>query len=138
MSRLRYLLDTNVISALVRRPQGAVAEHIARVGEASVCTSIVVSAELQFGARKSGSARLQRQVMAVLSAFEVLPLDAPADRHYAELRHHLEQRGTPIGPNDLLIAAQAHALGLTVVTANDAEFRRVPGLAVENWTAPAV
>jgi len=129
----RFLLDTNILSDLVRRPQGRVAECIARVGEQSVCTSIVVAAELRFGAAKSGSKRLARQLDAILAALEILPLEEPADRHYAHLRRQLEKRGQPIGPNDMLIAAQALAAGCTLVSANQREFSRVPGLTVVNW-----
>lgn len=132
-----YLLDTNMLSDLVRNPQGAVAAAIERVGESSVCTSIVVAAELRFGAAKSGSIRLVRQVEAILSVMIVAPLEAPADRHYAEIRALLERSGRPIGPNDLLIAAHARAMGAIVVTANEQEFRRVHGLRVENWLASA-
>ncbi|WP_435103479.1 type II toxin-antitoxin system VapC family toxin [Arhodomonas sp. AD133] len=128
-----YLLDTNIISALVRKPRGSVATRIAAVGEDSVCTSVVVTAELRFGAAKSGSERLVRQLETVLSAVKILPLEPPVDAHYAALRHDLERAGTPIGPNDMLIAAHARALGLTVVTANIREFERVPDLAVEDW-----
>ena len=130
---LRYLLDTNVLSALVRDPQGPVASRIAAVGESAICTSIVVAAELRFGAEKSGSTKLSDRVDAILSALEVLPLEAPVDRHYATLRRALGRRGKPIGPNDMLIAAHALCQGLTVVTANVGEFSRVPGLSVENW-----
>ena len=130
---LRYLLDTNVLSALVRDPQGSVASRIAAVGESAICTSIVVAAELRFGAEKSGSTKLSDRVDAILSALEVLPLEAPVDRHYATLRRALGRRGKPIGPNDMLIAAHALSQGLTVVTANVGEFSRVPGLSVENW-----
>lgn len=129
----RYLLDTTVLSELIRRPQGRVAERIAREGEERVCTSIVVAGELRFGAAKRASSRLTVQLEAVLSAVEILPLEEPADRHYADLRNRLERRGTPIGPNDMLIAAHALALSLTVVTDNVREFSRVPGLRVENW-----
>lgn len=129
----RYLLDTNVVSDLVRNPQGEVAARIAEVGEEAVCTSIVVASELRFEAAKSNSSRLRRQLDAILAALTVLPLESPSDQHYAEIRALLESAGMPIGPNDLLIAAHARALGLTVVTANLKEFRRVPGLAVENW-----
>jgi tRNA(fMet)-specific endonuclease VapC len=132
---LRYLLDTNIVSDLVRNPQGIVAKRIAEIGDQYVCTSIIVASELRFGARKSGSTRLLMQLESVLSAIDILPLEAPVDRHYAEVRFALECLGQPIGPNDLLIAAHARALGLTVVTANQAEFARVPGLAVENWLA---
>lgn len=129
----RFLLDTNIVSDLVRRPQGQAAQHVAAVGESRVCTSIVVAAELRFGAVKSGSRRLQVQVEKVLSALEVVPLDMPVDQHYANIRAVLERAGQPIGPNDMLIAAHARALGYAVVTANLGEFRRVPGLRVENW-----
>jgi tRNA(fMet)-specific endonuclease VapC len=110
-----------------------VTDHIARVGEESICTSIFVAGELRFGADKKGSERLAFQLEAVLSAITILPLEEPADRHYAKLRHHLEKAGTPIGPNDMLIAAHALSLGLILVSANQREFSRVPGLAVENW-----
>lgn len=129
----RYLLDTNILSDLVRHPQGKVASTIAGVGERRVCTSIVVAAELRFGAAKSGSKRLARQVDRILAALEILPLGSPADRHYASVRWHLEKRGNPIGPNDLLIAAQALAEDCTLVTANEREFRWVPSLKLENW-----
>jgi tRNA(fMet)-specific endonuclease VapC len=129
----RFLLDTNIISDLVRRPQGKIAERIAREGEKSICTSIVVAAELRFGAEKRGSERLTTQLQIILSAIETLPLEEPADRQYAKLRKYLENHGTPIGPNDMLIAAHALALDCTVITANVREFSRVPGLKVENW-----
>ncbi len=106
---LRYLLDTNIISDLVRRPQGQVASRIAEVSEDSVCTSIIVAAELRCGAEKSGSKQLSQRVDLLLSALEVLPLEPPTDHRYAKLRHHLTRQGSPIGPNDLLIAAHANS-----------------------------
>jgi tRNA(fMet)-specific endonuclease VapC len=114
-------------------PQGAVAAKIAENGEASVCTSIVVAAELRYGAAKKASPRLTAQVEAVLGAIEILPLEAPSDESYAAIRADLERRGLMIGCNDLLIAAQAVAAGLVVVTANEREFGRVEGVAVEKW-----
>jgi len=81
---MRYLLDTNVVSDLVRNPQGRVAEHIRKIGEAQVCTSIIVAAELRYGAAKKQSPRLTAQLQAVLGALEVLPLEAPADAQYGE------------------------------------------------------
>lgn len=131
--QLAYLLDTNILSDLIRNPQGIVAKRIAAVGEVRVCTSIVVAAELRYGAAKSGSKKLTTRVGLILSAIEILPLGAPTDHQYAELRHTLTRQGTPIGPNDMLIAAHALAAGLTMVTANVREFSRIPGLAVENW-----
>lgn len=132
MSR-RYLLDTNIVSDLVRNPQGAAAAKIARVGENAIATSIIVAAELRYGAAKRASARLSRQLGAVLGAMEILPFEAPADERYGGLRVALEAAGTPIGANDLLIAAQALALDLVLVTDNVREFERVAGLRVENW-----
>jgi tRNA(fMet)-specific endonuclease VapC len=130
---MRYLLDTNIVSDLVRHPQGRVAEHVRNVGEAQVCTSIIVAAELHYGATKKGSPRLMAQLETVLGALDVLPFDAPADAAYGLIRTRLEQAGTPIAGNDLLIAAQALALGCTIVTDNEAEFSRVDGLPCENW-----
>jgi tRNA(fMet)-specific endonuclease VapC len=130
---LRYLLDTNIISDLVRRPGGTLATRIAEVGEDSICTSIIVASELRYGGEKSGSKELSERVDLLLSALEILPLEPPADRRHAKIRNQLTRKGTPIGPNDLLIAAHALAADLTLVTANTREFERVPSLRVENW-----
>lgn len=130
---MRYLLDTNVISDLVRNPQGSVAQRIRRVGEAQVCTSIIVAAELRYGSAKKGSPRLAKQLDAILGALQILPLETPADLTYGLLRARLEKRGNPIGAHDLLIAAQAVTLGLVLVTGNQREFARVGGLSCENW-----
>jgi tRNA(fMet)-specific endonuclease VapC len=135
MAEFRYLLDTNILSDLLRNPGDRVAQRVAFVGEATICTSIVVACELRYGAAKKGSARLSERVESLLESLEVLPLDKESDRRYAEIRLQLDQRGRPIGPNDLLIAAHALALDLTLVTANVEEFARVPGLRIENWLA---
>ena len=132
----RFLLDTNILSDLIRHPQCRVTERLIREGEGSVCTSIIVASELRFGATKCGSPRLAAQLEAVLGALDILPFEEPADRRYVELRDHRERQGTPIGPNDMLIAAHALAVGLAVVTDNVRGFSRVPGLHVENWLAP--
>jgi tRNA(fMet)-specific endonuclease VapC len=128
-----YLLDTSTLSQLVREPQGRVAVRIAEVGEDTVCTSIVVACELRYGAAKRGSRRLTRQVESILGAITILPLEPGIDRHYAVIRTALEKKGTPIGANDMLIAAHARAVAATCVTDNVAEFKRVPALKVENW-----
>lgn len=130
---MSYLLDTNIISELVAEPRGRVAARVALVGETSVITSIVVSAELEFGVRKKGSPELAKKVANVMRRIHVAPLAPPADESYAALRLDLEKRGRPIGPNDMLIAAHAIALGATLVTDNLKEFSRVRGLKVENW-----
>lgn len=131
----RYLLDTNIISDLVRQPQGRAAKRIAEIGDRQILTSVIVAAELRYGCRKAGSARLSATVEALLSEIETIPFDEAASRTYADLRTALEARGKPIGGNDMLIAAQALALGCIVVTANLDEFAHVDGLEVENWLA---
>lgn len=133
MKPVRYLLDTNIISHLIKEPSGIVAKKIASVGEARVCTSLVVECELRFGAAKKGSPKLTAQLEAILSVLDILPLEEPVDQHYAAIRLHLSVTGQPIGQNDLLIAAHARSLGLVVVTNNTREFLRVPGLQVEDW-----
>ena len=127
------MLDTNIVSDLIRNPTGRVAECLGAVGVPSACVSILTAAELRYGARKRGSQRLMEDVEGTLQRITVADLGPPADATFAEVRHHLTTRGIPIGPIDLLIAAHALALDLTLVTANIREFSRVPDLRVENW-----
>ena len=134
----RFLLDTNILSDLVRHPQGVIARRTQEYGEHFVCTSIIVACELQFGANKRNSSRLTAQVEAILAALAILPLEPPVDVHYAHLRLHLEGTGNPIGPNDMLIAAQALAENCILVTANTREFFRVPGLTAVDWLEPTL
>ncbi len=136
-----YMLDTNVISDMMRNPRGSasrqLAAHIAKSPTPlRVCTSIVVDCEVRFGLQRKGSPKLNNAYAELLQVVEVMPLDSQVTPHYATLRAQLEQEGTPIGPNDTLIAAHALALGATLVTAN-AEFDRAPRLQIENWLQPA-
>ena len=133
----RYLLDTNIVSDLIRNPQGNIAKRIASVGEATVCTSIMVASELRYGAAKKGSPGLSAKVDAVLDVLPILNLEPDADRHYAALRNQLESAGTIIGANDMLIAAHTLSADMILVTDNEREFSRVTGLRVENWLRPA-
>lgn len=130
---MRFLLDTNIVSDLVRYPRGKVFDRISEVGENEVCTSIVVAAELRYGSTKKDSSQLTAQLEAVLGAIEVLALEAPVDAVYGVIRASLERAGQPIGANDLLIATHAVSLGLTVVTDNEREFSRIKDLQIENW-----
>ena len=130
---MRFLLDTNVLSQLIRDPQGPVAMQLATVGDAQVFTSVVVASELRFGARKKGSTVLTDRVDQLLASIEVAPLEVGVDRLYADIRHALESSGQLIGANDLFIAAHALEQEATLVTDNVAEFQRVPGLHIENW-----
>jgi tRNA(fMet)-specific endonuclease VapC len=130
----RFLLDTNAIADLVRHPSGAVARRIEDAGEDDVCTSIIVAAEVRYGAAKRGSAELSARCEAALAVLEVVPFASPADAVYAQLRAALERTGQLIGANDMFIAAHALALGCTVVTDNEREFARVAGLTCVNWS----
>ncbi|WP_211314718.1 type II toxin-antitoxin system VapC family toxin [Cereibacter changlensis] len=128
-----YMLDTNIISDLLRNPDGNAAKRIADVGPDAICVSIITAAELRYGCAKKGSAKLLAHVEAILESVQVLAFDAPADAEYGGIRAELEAAGKPIGPNDLLIAAHAYAAGAILVTDNSGEFSRVRGLRVENW-----
>jgi tRNA(fMet)-specific endonuclease VapC len=131
----RYLLDTNILTDLIKNPSGRVKERIATIGEANICTSIIVACELRFGARKKNAPLLTARIERLLQTIEVLPLDGDVDRAYAEVRAMLESAGRPSGANDLLIAAHAVNEDCTLVTNNVSEFVHVAGLVVENWLA---
>ena len=136
MSPEIYLLDTNIISHMMVNADGIAAQHaqvrLKNAEPCQMCTSIVVQCELLYGLTKKPSQRLQTAFDIQMNNRLVLPLDEAVTQHYARIRTHLERLGTPIGPNDTLIAAHALALDATLVS-GDAEFRRVPGLRVENW-----
>lgn len=127
------MLDTNVVSELIRDPFGSVGRRIETLGIGNCCVSIFTASELRYGALKKGSPRLSERVQQSLLRVTVIPFEAPADSTYAEIRDTLTRAGEPIGPVDFFIAAHALALDLTLITANTREFSRVPGLRVENW-----
>ncbi|WP_293999769.1 type II toxin-antitoxin system VapC family toxin [Sphaerotilus sp.] len=128
------MLDTNTLSALVRASAApGLLQRLATAGDEAICTSIIVAAEMRFGVQRKGSPALTARVEALLATVTVLPFDGEADRHYADIRTTLERAGTPIGGNDLWIAAHARSRGLVLVTHNTREFERVPGLLVEDW-----
>ena len=128
-----YLLDTNIISDLIRNPSGSAAERLERIDPADICTSIIVAAELRYGCAKKGSEKLLVKVESLLQTIPVMPIDIPADAIYGRIRAELEVAGQIIGQNDLLIATHACALGLTLVSDNIREFQRIPNLKLENW-----
>ena len=131
-----YLLDTNILSDMMRYPEGLAYQYfmvtVKNKPDAKFCTSVVVQCELLFDIRRRTHSRWQTHYERVLESVDVLPLESDVCMHYAALHTLLELAGTPIGPNDALIAAQALAVNATLVSA-DAEFLRVPGLRVENW-----
>jgi tRNA(fMet)-specific endonuclease VapC len=130
---MKFMLDTDAVSDGIRNPGGRVASRIATLGRSRIGVSIIVAAELRFWAVKRGSRQLAAKIDELLGAIPVLPIQPPADETYAKLRAMLERMGTPIGGNDMLIAAHALTLDCTLVTGNEREFRRIPGLTVENW-----
>ena len=132
----RYLLNTNILSELIRNPQGTVTQRLATLAPEAICTSIVVACELRYEAAKRRLPALTQRVESLLESVLVIPFEADADRHYAAIRDSLERAGRIIGGNDLLIAAHCLALGATLVTHNLREFERVPGLSVEDWLVP--
>ena len=130
---MRFMLDTNIISDMIRNPAGKAANAMVREGDAAVCTSIVVASELRYGCFRKGSTKLLKKVEDLLAEIPVLPLDVPVDAEYGALRTELEAVGQPIGHNDLFIAAHACVLGAILVTADIGEFTRIRKLKVENW-----
>ncbi len=130
----RYLLDTNICIYIAKHNPPAVRARFEKISAAALAMSVVTLGELQHGAEKS---QARDKALAVLQqlqkAIAVMPLTATAGLHYGQIRSALERSGQPIGNNDLWIAAHARAEGWTLVTNNEREFRRVPGLAVENW-----
>ena len=134
-----YLLDSNALSELIRNPGGSVSQQFERKASDpanELLTSIVTACELRYGAVRKGSRILAERVDRTLISVKVVPLLVGVDATYAVLRTDLERRGQLIGPNDMLIAAHALALGAILVTDNVREFKRVKGLKIENWLRP--
>lgn len=131
---MKYLLDTDVFSAIARGRNRELAERMWALGAEQFAISVVTEAEIRYGqACRPVPAQLAQNIEIMLDAVQRLPLGANVVAPYARLRAHLRREGTPIGPNDLWIAAHAVAEDLTLITGNTREFNRVPGLKVENW-----
>ena len=132
---MKYMLDTNIIVyARNNRPQ-SVLERFRQYAPEDFCISAITMAELEYGICNSSRPERNRLALILfLSNITVVPFDAHAAREYGIIRHNLKIKGCLIGGNDLLIAAHAKALGLTLITNNTAEFERVSGLRIENWT----
>jgi len=128
-----FMLDTNAVSEVIRRPSGPVGCRLTGLLPGQAVISVVVEGELRYGIARAGLAELDRRLTSLLSIIPIVVLDDQVAKHYGALRAELAARGQPIGYNDLWIAAHALCLGLTLVTDNEAEFRRVPMLPVENW-----
>jgi tRNA(fMet)-specific endonuclease VapC len=129
------MLDTNIVSALEKAPDGLILSKLVTIGIDNAVTSVIVAGELEYGNAKATSAHLRENLRTLIGAIVVLPLDPGVASAYGRVRAQLERLGKPIGSNDLWIAAHALSLDLTLVTANIDEFSRVEGLRVENWLA---
>lgn len=133
---LRYLLDTNICIYIARQKPPAVLARFQTLAPGTIGMSVITYGELCFGAAKSQQAEQALNTLRALAdVIPVLPMDDDVGTHYGEIRAVLERAGTPIGNNDLWIAAHARALDLTLVSNNTREFTRVPGLTLENWAA---
>lgn len=132
---MTWLLDTNMVSDLMRHPHGVVARRLTSVTGDQVITSVVVACEISFGLARRSSPRLEERWLRLRDVIPVVALGDDVVAAYGGARAALERAGTPISPNDLLIAAHALALEAVVVTDNVREFSRVPGLRVDNWLA---
>ncbi|MFM2119392.1 MAG: hypothetical protein RL722_860 [Pseudomonadota bacterium] len=134
--RPRYLLDTNICIYIAQQRPPEVRQRFQRLSAGALAMSVVTYGELRFGAEKSQAReRALAALDGLVRAIEVLPLPLAAGDHYGEIRAALQRAGQPIGNNDLWIAAHARAEGWVLVTNNEREFLRVPGLTVENWVA---
>lgn len=133
-----YLLDTNTVSYFLRNHSPALSSRLMATAPKDLVISVVTAGELRFGVKKLGPGQrataLSQRLEKILESFATLPLPTEAGEHYAATRAHLEAKGTPIGGNDLWIAAHALAGGMSLVTNNLREFQRVPGLTVEDWS----
>lgn len=133
--KLTFMLDTNMVIYIIKKKPISVLTRFQEYDPLQFCISSITLAEMQYGISKSSRPEKNQMALAAfLSNIAVLPFDDKAALEYGDIRAGLERKGTPIGPNDLLIAAHARALGLTIVTNNTKEFERVPGLTMENWT----
>ena len=132
---MKIMLDTNICIYIIKRRPQPVLDHFAAYQVSQVGISIITMAELEYGADKSSDpARNREALQEFTSPLEVAAFDRPASLHYGKIRAALEQKGKPIGAMALLIAAHALSLGVPLVTNNEREFKRVPGLQVEKWT----
>ena len=131
---MKYMLDTNIVIYLIKKQPESVLQKLQEYDPSDFCISSITLAEMEYGIAKSTSPeKNQAALSAFLSNIDILPFDDRAAVEYGDIRASLEKKGTPIGPNDMLIAAHARSLGLTIVTNNVKEFRRVNGLMLDNW-----
>ena len=131
---MNVMLDTNICIYLIKQAPPALIERFEAFPVGDIGISVITLAELEYGASKSTHPRRNREALGqFIAPLEVAMFDRQAAVVYGRIRAVLEKKGRPIGAMDLLIAAQGLSLGVRLVTNNEREFRRVPGLRVENW-----
>ncbi len=134
---IRYLLDTNICIYLINKKPEPVISHLKRVLKSGVALSSITLSELEYGVEKSQRPHENSvSLMKFLLPFDILAYDEKAANHYGVIRADLERKGKVIGNMDMLIAAHAQSMNLTLVTNNEKEFRRIPNLSIENWIRP--
>jgi tRNA(fMet)-specific endonuclease VapC len=132
---MRYMLDTNICIYICHRKMPDVVTTFQKLDHGDAGISVITHAEMLWGAEKSNAPQAARNVInEFIDYIPVLPIHEDVSPCYAELRTYLQRKGTPIGSNDLWIAAHALAENLTLVTNNEREFKRIPKLKIENWT----
>lgn len=131
---IKYMLDTNMIAYAKNRRPAVVLERLMQHDPSEICISSITMAELEYGVHNSSKPEQNRTaLMMFLSGITILPFDSYASFEYGKIRYDLKSKGILIGGNDLLIAAHAKSLGLTLATHNTREFSRVEGLSIEDW-----
>ncbi len=131
---IRYLLDTNTVSFHIRRSSARLQRRLRRTPARAVALSVVTEMEIRYGLARNPALRIAPLVEAFLAGMTILPLTSEVAGHYGRIRAELDRKGQPIGPLDLMIASQAVALDLTLITNDTREFRRVPELRCDDWT----
>ena len=132
----RYMLDTNIVAYAKNNRPEVVYERMSRFDPEDLCVSVITLAELEYGVfNSSNPERNQLALTLFLANIEVVPFNDDAAVEYGRIRADLKRKGTPIGANDLMIAAHAKSLGVTLVTSNTREFERVEGLMLEDWAS---
>lgn len=131
---IRYLLDTNTVSFHLRQSSAVLRRRLSKRPAKEFALSVVTEMELRYGLERNPGLKIASLVEGFVQGIAILPVTSEVARWYGRTRAGLEAKGTPIGPLDLIIASQALALGLTVITNDLGEFRRVPGLRCEDWT----
>ncbi len=133
---MRYMLDTNIVAYAKNNRPEVVYERMSRFDPEDLCVSVITLAELEYGVfNSSNPERNQLALTLFLANIEVVPFNDDAAVEYGRIRAELKRKGTPIGANDLMIAAHAKSLGVTLVTSNTREFERVEGLMLEDWAS---